>query len=230
MRWVTLKVHAVEPRVNDPDGRVFVSWDRRPDVSGWSAMEPNTGKRLTSKSLTGGKGMVIKSNVAAYPNKQFIYRTDTWNGFDIAPDFVAINPTCHDRWVLKMDRGDEFEEEFIGPDGMMYLPYAHVERTERPKTAHCTHAGIYAVSPMGKKKWRFRITDCTPIRVLTTDSNGTVYASTENRMLYAIDRNGNRKWTLVLNSIGSIDTPIVTSDGMIYVLTERAGLFAFHDL
>jgi len=106
----------------------------------------------------------------------------------------AINPDGKEKWKFPVKWGNDFwNGPNIGADGTIYIGTARNDPKDQGM-----EAGVYAITPEGKEKWRYPEPSGVTI-VPTIAVDGTIYAgaaevSTNKGRIIALDQNGKKKW------------------------------------
>jgi outer membrane protein assembly factor BamB len=123
------------------------------------------------------------------------------------------------KWQIKL--GEELNSPAIGPDGTIYV----VARQKGERESNY----LYAITPEGKIKWSFLIsqifegmTTATPV----IDTNGVIYVASQGGFVMAINPNGTLRWKY---STGKIYAPPVIFDGTLYVVSANGELYVLKE-
>jgi outer membrane protein assembly factor BamB len=103
------------------------------------------------------------------------------------------------RWRLAT-AGDADSASSVAPDGTLHF-------TAGPH--------LYALSPSGTVRWRFRARDTFLLSTPAVDGDGTTYVGSIDDHLYAVAADGRLRWTY--RSGGNISSsPVIGDDGTVY--------------
>lgn len=105
-----------------------------------------------------------------------------------------------------------YSSPVIAPDGTIYIG--------------CDDKYLYAVTPNGSKKWRFK-TGGKVVSTAAISADGTIYVGTDDEKLYAINPDGTEKWKYKTNNKVQ-SSPVIGPDGTIYVGSNSGDLYAIN--
>lgn len=137
----------------------------------------------------------------------------------------ALNPGGDEKWrfVIKWEN-DFWNGPNIGADGIIYIGTARDDKGTESK------AGVYAISPEGKKLWFYP--ESSGVTVVPTVTDDTIYAgaaetTTNKGRIIALDRNGKKKWQFDLEQWleGSAS---IGADGTIYSGSKEGYVYAIN--
>jgi outer membrane protein assembly factor BamB len=153
-----------------------------------------------------------------------IYVAKTYEG-----ELHALDSKGNMKWVFHSDKTSVGEASVfsivpsLGPDGTVYL--FSCDNRRDPNNM------LYAVDPMGKLKWKFRM-DSIPESNIAIGAEGNLYFTNSDKMM-ALNSEGQVLWSYEDERIGSSDI-VIGSDGRIYLCSHDSGkastnstLFAF---
>lgn len=139
----------------------------------------------------------------------------------------AVNPDGQEKWRFPIKWSNDFwNGPNIGADGIIYIGTARNDPKDQDM-----EAGVYAITPEGKEKWRYPEPSGVTI-VPTIAVDGTIYAgaaevSTNKGRIIALDQNGKKKWQFDLEQWleGSAS---IGDDGTIYSGSKEGFIYAIN--
>jgi len=103
----------------------------------------------------------------------------------------------------------------IAPDGTIYIGAYLLSLTSN---------ALIAVTPQGKFKWAFSVTNPASTPIIAKD--GTVYFGSADWKIYALKPTGGFKWSYKTNS-GIYGSPAIGADGRLYVGSSDSRFYCF---
>jgi outer membrane protein assembly factor BamB len=207
------KKHSVQPDPNR-QGTFTLKTDVEEGVFGW----PDSGTRawLTGDTVrylfrleAGATGLAVALDGQTVPDSGF---------FTMTKDRL-LNASCNNRllWHLDFDKPLYYCIPAVSPDGTVYVQ-------DFMNT-------VYALSPSGSLKWKFRDYDNDLIhydmgeRNPAVGADGTLYIAADG--LYAVDPvSGGRLWRFNPYNKMCRQSPVIGADGTIYLTIHQDQFFA----
>jgi len=158
--------------------------------------------------------------VTLFPIKCFAQLADTpWPMFRGNPLHTGVSAYNGSdvntlKWKFKTnDNADKINSSpVIGTDGTIYIG--------------CDDNALYAISPDGIKKWKYK-TGGKVVSTAAIAADGTIYVGSDNNKVFALNPDGTEKWQYKADSKVQ-SSPVIGPDGTIYVGAYNGDLHAIN--